>query len=410
MSLTLTRRYNVDRFGYLIPHRYGNLPMVGAVATYRPGEGRFGGAVAVEGGTTNLFSSQQAHGDGGQHSYNETPIIPGFTGESWEGSTSFKVDTTTVAGDGHFYHGIHLLAPSGSYPAGQYTFSCYVKAPSGTALRYGKRKSNNDGTGTESFDGVLIANGQWQRITYTYTTTATESRVGGQVIVDGSVAVVFYVDGAQVEQKPFATSFVDGRRAAGRLSYPKSLIAGLNALTVAAWTSGPPYWAGGIKYLVAAQTSGTSPYGDYFALRQRDDNRISLWVRNDVNSSGVEVAYDNVWDGNWHHIVGVINKFPQPGREPIELYVDGELVASNSNVNAVPDLSNIDEALGVQVGNWRSSLWWNGLIDELLILPYAASEEEIASWYEAQGLLPPHPQALLQWDWQAVRPAQMVKL
>ena len=48
MSLTLTRRHNVDRFGYLIPTRYGNVPMVGAVATYRPGEGRFGGAVRVD--------------------------------------------------------------------------------------------------------------------------------------------------------------------------------------------------------------------------------------------------------------------------------------------------------------------------------------------------------------------------
>ena len=55
MSLTLTRRHNVDRFGYLVPTKYGNVPMVGAVATYRPGEGRFGGAVAVEEGTENAF-------------------------------------------------------------------------------------------------------------------------------------------------------------------------------------------------------------------------------------------------------------------------------------------------------------------------------------------------------------------
>ncbi|HOB44446.1 MAG TPA: LamG domain-containing protein, partial [Bacillota bacterium] len=190
----------------------------------------------------------------------------------------------------------------------------------------------------------------------------------------------------QKEAKPFATSFVDGTRTAGRLSYPKSLVAGLNALTVAAWTSGPPYWASGNKYLVAAQTSGTGPYGDLFALRQPwSSNQISLWVRNDANSSAAEPSYSNVWDGNWHHIVGVINKFPQPGRQPIELYVDGELVASNSNVNAVPDLSNIDETWGVQVGNWRAWGQWNGLIDELLILPYAATEEEIKGWYEAKG-------------------------
>jgi len=197
----------------------------------------------------------------------------------------------------------------------------------------------------------------------------------------------FIAWGPQAEHKPFATSFVDGTRAAGgRLSYPKSLIAGLNALTVAAWTSGPPYWASGYRYLFAAQTTGTAPHGDVFALRQTgDNNRINLWVRNDANSAVASLTYDNVWDGNWHLIVGVINKFPQPGRQPIELYVDGELVASDSNVNAVPDLSNIDETWGVQVGNWRGSLRWNGLIDELLILPYAATEEEIKAWYNSNA-------------------------
>src|SRR5690606_25047207 len=51
-------RYNVDRFGYLIPHRYGNLPMVGAVATFRPGEGPFGrDAIAVEEATENLWKA-----------------------------------------------------------------------------------------------------------------------------------------------------------------------------------------------------------------------------------------------------------------------------------------------------------------------------------------------------------------
>src|SRR5690606_17086021 len=76
---------------------------------------------------------------------------------------------------------------------------------------------------------------------------------------------------------------------------------------------------------------------------------------------------------------------PEPGRQPIELYVAGELVASSSNVNAVPDLSNINETWDVQVGNWRGLLQWNGLIDELLILPYAASDEQIRAWYELQA-------------------------
>src|SRR5690606_29517771 len=90
----------------------------------------------------------------------------------------------------------------------------------------------------------------------------------------------------------------------------------------------------------------------------------------------------------------------------IRAYLDGEFKGTATyDKHALIPFDRIE--VGYRQGISSAS---NLLFDELLILPYAASEEEIASWYEAQGLLPPHPQASLQWDRQAVRPAQMVKL
>lgn len=348
----------------------GISPVGTPVATLRP-DGRFGSAVAVEVGTTNLVNDP-VNWKASSSQYQTTTV----TDETFLGcvvSETVKLITDTPPS---------IVGTVTLQPGETYTASIYVKL----------FDLNGDSAARLIFyDGGILASksadssvlGEWQRISVTYTNN-TGAAISPYVYYYPSKAagVVTRQAAPQIEKLPYATSFTVGTRAAGRLSYPKSLIAGLNALTVAAWTSGPPYWVSGHKYLVAAQTSGTSPHGDVFALQQSgSNNNIRLWVRNDANSSVENVIYNNVWDGNWHLIVGVINKSPEPGRQPIELYVDGELVASSSNVNAVPDLSTIDETWGVQVGNWRGGMPWNGLIDELLVAPFAATPEQIAAWY-----------------------------
>src|SRR5690606_31780984 len=58
-------------------------------------------------------------------------------------------------------------------------------------------------------------------------------------------------------------------------------------------------------------------------------------------------------------------------------YFDGQLVASGQ---AQEDLVNFSElCVGVR---WDGRGAGNALYDELLILPYAASDEEIKAWYE----------------------------
>jgi hypothetical protein len=62
-------------------------------------------------------------------------------------------------------------------------------------------------------------------------------------------------------------------------------------------------------------------------------------------------------------------------------------------------------------GSTYNNQWWNGLIDELLILPYAATEEEIKAWYGAKAPFfdandvhfsgPQGPGLIFRGNWQA---------
>jgi hypothetical protein len=365
MSLTLTRRYNVDRFGYLIPTRYGNVPMVGAVATYRPGEGRFGGAVAVEEGTVNLVPSPHER-------YKPVGI-----------------------------NRLNLISPSQGLEVGTYTISFEYKfdsdpelSPPAYFLLYG----------ISSYTTLTrIPAGAWEGKTQqTFEVTSDLANLG--VSIYGSVSsndsiprgVTFY--NLQIEQKPFATSFVDGTRANGDLRYYDES-AGGNDYTIALWAK--------------THTNDPSTWQPLFDGRHARSQSMLAFNTSDVlmilykNSSGV---YDFRSTGfsmgdrtGWHHYVLTFTGPRSSGT--FRVFVDGQLVYTHKDSLQLPG------TFGMYIGRGTpTNELWNGLIDELLILPYAASEEEIASWYEAQGLLPPHPQASLQWDRQAVRPAQMVKL
>lgn len=381
MGMILTRRYNVDRFGYLIPHRYGNLPMVGAVATYRPGEGRFGGAVAVEEGTTNLVYGSGTIFRGTHISPDELPAPPPVTPVfcytwtylDWAGD--IELAKTFQAGD--------VVTISGwIYESGPWAILDVFGTENGTVRNFGRVFKTTGQIGWHYFEKTVVFQGE---------TTNFHIEDGGwdSYNPDREDESQIWLVNVQMEEKPFATSFVDGTRAAGRLTYP---LVGSSEFTVAVWFKGLwiaenkpiPNWMA-ILQLAEEETSGSRWYLEV-------DNDGSGNPRF-ITPGGVLAPYDN----EWHHFVVV-----RRSDGVHQVYFDGEYKQQNT-----PGWTPSFLRLGHQIDGKRHL---NCLFDELLILPYAASEEEIVSWYEAQGPLPPHPQASLQWDRQTVRPAQMVKL
>lgn len=374
MGMILTRRYNVDRFGYLIPHRYGNLPMVGAVATYRPGEGRFGGAVAVEEGTTNLIDPLAV----GMYSNNSAiwPVQDEPFGDhrrvrrnpDFETYPDSRFSTYTSA----FY----------DHDAGIYTCSIKVKPERDVFLRLG------------SGEYVLCKAGIWTTLI-----NVIEHTEQGAIRFPGINAPLTEPFGfdfnpwieykeAQVEAKPFATSFVNGTRAAGRLTHLAKDIINPAAGTIHLYLQAP--------VLDKDWFLWDTRVNRHHAFYRASTGELEIFW-NDSKRMSAALPPDKAW-----HTITVMWQ-----GEQTSLLIDGEDKATGT----IPDEIQLADGERFTLGS-RSNYVDQAtkLIDELLILPYAASEEEIASWYEAQEPLPPHPQALLQWDWQAVRPAQMVKL
>jgi len=384
MSLTLNRRYNVDRFGYLIPTRHGNVPMVGAVATYRPGEGRFGGAVAVEEGTTNLYGNPFfKNGTDGWRSYNW-----GGGGKIYVEAMETPVGNSAMIMDNEGATAYLTLIQSVALPdaVSNYTVSLLVKNLSSqpcTVQLYMGRSYYTIGT-VNPGDG-------WVRLTRTYVAGEyTQSSDHHFRIAAGQKIAIAAI---QLEQKPFPTSFVDGTRAAGRIMYPPELI-NVQEGTFSAWV----YVGDGLlqshAYIFAFH-DGTS----ILLLLQRNPSGI-LEARVGGRTIGF-IGFSSLPQG-WHHfaLTWTTNQ--------AVIYVDGEQLTVSSLSEPLPVPVNPRLTIGAHPTINNRSL--NSMIDELLILPYAASEEEIRAWYEADGPIPPHPDALLQWDWQAVRPATMVAL
>ena len=350
MSLTLTRRHNVDRFGYLIPTKYGNVPMVGAVATYRPGEGRFGGAVAVEERTTNIL---------------------------WVGWEQGGVNPS----DGSLYGASNrirtpLIAVS---PSTTYTFSVQDTAYAILAIY------------EYQTDGTYIQRTLYSDQVFSMTTTENTGQIRVIAVRQGDEALTpdaIEVFKPQGEARPYATSFVAGTRAAGRLTYPAKDIVNPEAGTIHMYLQAPVLDK------------------DWFLWDTRV-NRHHAFYR--ASTGQLEIFWNNSkrmlaalpQDKAWHTVTVVWQG------EQTSLLIDGEDKATDTIPGGI---QLADDELFTLGSRYNYADQATKLIDEFLVLPYAASEEEIASWYEAQGPLPPHPQALLQWDWQAVRPAQVVKL
>jgi|LSQX01.1.fsa_nt_gb hypothetical protein len=399
MGMILTRRYNVDRFGYLIPHRYGNLPMVGAVATYRPGEGRFGGAVAVEEGTTNLWSGTS----------DKTRTWRRYSGGNW---ITFVSDNEILVDFFVESSGDSLLyCPSlDGVSEGPYTFSVEYEV---YEFHTTASKSNGFYLYIHDASGNMVGRsevlqpkpGERGRLHVTVNNPAENTSFPRVAVSWGaSMAagdrVRMRVFNFQIEAKPFATSFVDGTRAAARLEYPTSLLTG--SWTLSTW----------LKRNYTGLYQGVAGFGS------EGDSDHLYWI---LNYSGL-ICWGLRVDGtrffqlswgddphindteNWHHHVIQVDNDALKAR----YFLDGVLFGEKALSSPVPPITK-PQSFGLG-RYYRSSGIKSILFDELLILPYAASEEEILSWYEAQGPLPPHPQALLQWDWQAVRPATMVVL
>jgi len=214
-----------------------------AVNVPRFEQGKFGQAVLVEEGTTNLISNGNCESNA--PNLNST-ILTGRTtyllSSDWahDGGSSLKVITGSAASEDKFVQLGAYESLNGLTDGQTYTFSAYVYVPQGTdpsrvALRF---YDYANGRMQIVLSRQQFRNLSWRlwemQVTRTIRSGATAAFVRLEVrhAEEGKVA---YFDAIQLEQKPYATSFIDGTRAAESLTIPTASVLNPQEGTVECW-------------------------------------------------------------------------------------------------------------------------------------------------------------------------------
>lgn len=221
--------------------------------------GKFGQGVMVEEGTTNLLTQNQAtvETDTTGFAINGSGVtLSRDTTTSWQGNASLKAVCDGTA----LYQGPSITANVIS--GNTYTFSVYLKGSGNVVITLNGLALTSVGT-----DVIALTNA-WTR--YSITATATSSGQLNMIVHTNSTpqSITFYADGLQLEQRAYATSFVDGTRAGETLTIPTAGVLSTTEGTVEFWFYVPSVSNATPIYIFDHNPNGNNNrlliYGDLF--------------------------------------------------------------------------------------------------------------------------------------------------
>lgn len=354
-----------------------------SVFTLRPQEGKFGGGIAIEEGTTNhvangnfekSFNDYWIHSayNGSYHTH-ESRIISDETNNvlyvkkvnedpNNQGYLRIinKIDAEATEGETISFHGwCKILSIESGSPA-----IAFQKGPATKAHAWP--------------DTSLI--GVWQHVSGQYTIPAGESGADYHVYLhylQGHNGECLWKN-VQWENKPFATSFVDGSREDGNLIYP-SHVFNHDEGTINLWVSS--------IHDVGVMPSGTGiSQGDRPFIYPESgsdwsyDNGVFLWYLNDGDQlyalfAGKTLAGTDglTWPAyEWHMMTLSWSK----SNNYVKMHMDGSPIA----IQSFPATS-WNNKTNYKLGHVNS----NFLFDELRIDKIARTDEEILAWYESNS-------------------------
>lgn len=314
----------------------------------------------VEEGTTNLFTNPKLLNNGQYW----TPL----SATAWvDSSGEYPFIHCEAEWDG-VYQTLFLSNTT-------YTFSYLVKHKSGS----NKIGSHFDGfppvkirvDGGEWINSDIItvpSDGNWHLVEVQATYEAAGSY---RVYLQPGRGVVgvseFWFKYAQLEAKPYATSFIDGTRSPETLTIPTAGVLNPQEGTVECWLF-IPYGVG--EYDYSRSFLGTAHSGNYFLISVTRDGKIRFASLPAEFRSSNTVQYNN-----WNHVA---LRWDSQGRD---IFLNG---VKTSSAGAIPA---IDGSL-LYIGSGVSLYWLNGLIDDLRISNRARTDAEILSAYQSNQPLP----------------------
>ena len=357
-------------------------------------DGKYGGAVTLEEATTNIMPN----GDfsNGTTSWSIVsggdPMNNTYSVREESGKKYLHVHWERISGSGNTWP--FIKGTTRYTTPGTYTLSCEVRinGQSGDTAEVRHAAIDND-YGTDGriawgFGGKQL--GVWHKVVLTRTFNATHV-IGGVTkdlsasfeLYSGSLDVIgeyvdFDIREIQIEQKSFKTSFVNGTRDAGNLTYPIN-IAG--DFTISFWCKFDYEWYKNIisynKILLQMWDTTTNSHIDY------TDYAGAL----NTNNNFFNLEPDANWDSIMHHWHSTFN-YSKDTWYFINIIKLGStlsrVIYDNSGTVVSNNLFTYSDSTKLQDFNFneiRFKSEWSTIIDELRIDKVARSSEEILSWY-----------------------------
>ena len=341
------------------------------VATNKPRfePGKFGKAIMVEEETTNLIGSvgsfeTDSNGAGIADGWNAVLYgsIPSLVNDSLFGIKAQRITSTTSD-----TNAARRIEKNVSITGGKtYTFSAYAKTDGATPAYL---RIDTNGNTPVSLASLKTTATTWTKLQVTFTAPADATSVYVRCYNDAPIGAVGWVqfDGAQLEAKPYATSFTDETRGKEMLRVPTEGVLNPQEGTVEFW----------VKPLVVGN------WNNFFFMILSNGRFLLFFDSTGLakfdygpTNSGIETPSGIISANNWHHIV--LRWSATTDKQA--LFVNGvkyEQDLPNGVATSFPETAPVVHT-------------YSAYIDDLRISSRARSDEEILAAYQSGQPL--------QWD------------
>lgn len=366
--------YNLDYTGSNASHLGVGGTASGSVI-YRPG--RYGKAVQIAEATTNHCTDPSSEGANGWIAqYNSSGYLSGAQSTEYAlfGERCYKIVATQATWSGAYNAPHYQAASSGAtWNVGDsVTVSCYVRGS-------GTWRIVAEDAGQNLRENVQVqATNSWQRVVVTATNTTGYNYANMTLAVFSESAGTLYIDGVQIERKSYATPYCDGSLGSGHT------------------------WSGTAHASSSSRTAASLTYANTGV--NVDEGTVALWCRQDgmsinsmglwryasgfdayVTSAGAIIFRQNTVNLSfaagiqaltWNHYAFTWSKTNNVRR----IFLNGVEVASRQY-----DAGSTIEMLYIGALSSNPIYNANGLIDEFVVLDYAADPKLIRAIYESDA-------------------------
>jgi hypothetical protein len=378
--------FNFDNDGTGISHGDIIYPQGNPVYSSRWFEGKYGGAVAVEEPSSNLLdsviSSSSTDWTKWSH-YGNTVYWSGsavIIDEDY-GSMFSGISTSNTAFI--YQYGKSLTVPASS----AVSFSVWAKFNQDSNLdtRFYVKNATGAEVASQS-NNVSFKAGQWTRLTYNNVIASEVTVEFGLSFgpsssnTNGALGLTGYFAQPMYEQKPFCTSYIKGSRGNPNLVFDASNILNLSDGTISCWFNPSlgyfsPTIGDGQSSIIVFSTAFN--VNEFSIKKNLGTNKMVFSIASASAAFNSTISTTLLSANSWCNIAATWSVSAGFLRIYINGVKEGEKTGLVSSV--FPSAYGV-LAVGHHAQNptFRAA---NGIIDELRIDKYVASDEEIAEWY-----------------------------